>query len=141
MLAIVDETNKADRAVELLSALLGFHKHLILRLRSDEGVSLLADYMRGIATMEAPSTEAEAVDMIRAAQVIDLHGRGDREGIARVMNAATAAGRPTETFLRLLDHYEVALPELSSTVGTAWLKAQIAALAGEEHRPDDGGSE
>ncbi|WP_104183590.1 hypothetical protein [Mycobacterium avium] len=137
VLAIVDETNIADRAVQLLFAVLGFHKHLILRLRTGEGIDLLADYVHGIATIDAPADDLAAIDMLRAAQILDQHGHNDANGIAQVMNAATADGRPTETFLRLLDHYEVALPELTSAAGIAWLEAQAAALAGEEHRPND----
>lgn len=136
VLAIVDETNAADRAVQLLFAVLGFHKHLIQRLRSAEGIDLLADYVHGIASLDAPPDDHGAITMIRAAQILDLHGHNDANGIARVMNAAAADGRPTETFLRLLDHYEVALPELSSTAGIAWLEAQIDALRTEEFRPD-----
>ncbi|AFC44583.1 hypothetical protein OCU_33640 [Mycobacterium intracellulare ATCC 13950] len=104
-------------------------------------MSLLADYIHGMTKLDISATDPGAIAMVRAAQVLDLHGYNDVDGIARVMNAATADGHPTETFLRLLDHYEAALPELTSSAGVAWLEAQIAALAGEEHRPDDGGSE
>ena len=56
------------------------------------------------------------------------------------MISATLDGRPTETFLRLLDHYEVALPEISGPAGIEWIEAQIDALLGEEFRPDDEGN-
>ena len=135
VLAIVDETNTADRAVQLLFAVLGLHKLLITRLRTEEGITLLADWIQGMAALEP--IDAASADMIRGAQLLDLHGRDDREGIGRVMNAATADGRPTETFLRLLDHYEVALPELSGPAGITWLEAHIDALRTEEFKPDE----
>jgi hypothetical protein len=136
VIAIVDETNTADRATQLLLAVLGLHKTFITRLRTRDGISLLADYVHGMATLEA--TEPPNTDIRRAAQILEFHAQDNINGIDREMRAAASAGRATETFLQLLDLYEVALPELRSLAGITWLEAQIDALLNEEFRPDDG---
>ncbi|WP_205877539.1 hypothetical protein [Mycobacterium camsae] len=133
--AIVEEVNEANRSVQLLRALLVLHKTFITRFRTSDGISLLADYFHGIANLEP--VDAHSTDMVRAAQIIDRYGHDDSEAIARAMNTAAAEGRATETILALLDHYEVALPELSGAAGIAFIEANAAAMREEEFRPDD----
>jgi hypothetical protein len=137
--AIIDETNAANRAAQLLLAVLGLHRRLIGRLRTEEGISLLADYVHGMATLEA--TEPPGTDITRAARLVELHVQDDNEGIGREMVAANAEGRATDAFKQLMGLYEVALPELTSEAGIAWIEAQIDALRTEEFRPDDDGGD
>lgn len=137
VVAIIDETNETQRAPHLVMALLGLHKVLIQRLRTDEGIALLADYIQGMAALDA--TEPPGIDIRRAAQIIDCHGRNDMAGIDHEMRAAATQQRVTETFIQLMDLYEVALPELSSEAGIAWIDAQINAVREQEFRPDQEG--
>ncbi|OBI90031.1 hypothetical protein A5661_03285 [Mycobacterium asiaticum] len=55
------------------------------------------------------------------------------------MNTVVSEGRAMQTILALLDHYEVALPELSGHAGIAFIDANAAAMREEEFRPDDQG--
>ncbi|EPQ76923.1 hypothetical protein [Mycobacterium marinum] len=132
VVAIVEETNAEDRAAQLLLAVLGLHKFLITRLRTDDAIILLADWVHGMAVHEATNA-----DVRHACLMLQAHGQDDHVAIAGEMNLATAEGRPTEAFLALLDLYEAALPELTSTAGTAWIETQVKALLFEESRPDD----
>lgn len=133
--AILQEVNEANRAHELLSAVLVLHQTFITRFRTAEGIDLLADYMQGIANLEP--VDPTSTDTVRAAKIIDHHGHNDFQGIARVMDEAIKDRRPTETILALLDHYEVAMPELSGPGGIAFIEANAAAMREEEFRPDD----
>jgi len=133
--AIMDETNDGNRGPQLLHAILNLHQTLIGLLRTVNGVTLLADWVHGMASLEPP--DARAQDLVRAAQILDNHGRSNRQGIAEVMNAATSEGRATQTLGQLLGLYDVALPELSGRGGLDWLEAQIMGLAEAEHRPDN----
>ncbi|WP_162951563.1 hypothetical protein [Mycobacterium paragordonae] len=137
VLAIVDETNAEDRARELLFAVLGFHRHLITRLRSEEGLMLVSDYVHGLAVHEP--INPEGMDIRRAAQILEHHGQGNHDGIGLEMTAATAEQRATHVFLQLLWIYETALPELTSRAGIAWIEAQIELLLAEEFRPGTDG--
>lgn len=136
VLAIAAETNSENRSPQLLRAVLLLHQILIGLLRTQSGINLLGDWVVGLTTREA-GTPVE-IDVVRAAQILNCHGNGDREGIAEAMNAATAAGRPTETLLQLLNLYEVALPELSGPFGLEWLAVQIEGLVEAENMPDEG---
>lgn len=126
--AVIDETNDLDRAAHLLYATLGLHHAFIARLRTRDGINLLADWVHGMAGLDA------AEDVCRAARILEHHGRQDNDGIVREMEAAITDSRATETFVQLLDLYEVALPELSSPAGIKWIEEHITALAGEETR-------
>lgn len=132
--AIVEEVNETNRSVQLLRALLVLHKTFIVRFRTTDGIDILADYIHGIATLEP--FDAQSTDTVRAAQIIDHHGHDDHQAIARVMEAAIADGRAMQTVLTLLDHYEVALPELSGHAGIAFIEANALAMLEEEYRPD-----
>lgn len=132
--AIVEEVNETNRAVQLLRALLVLHKTFIVRFRTTDGIDILADYIHGIATLEP--FDAQSTDTVRAAQIIDHHGHDDHQAIARVMAAAVADGRAMQTVLTLLDHYEVALPELSGHAGIAFIDANALAMLEEEYRPE-----
>lgn len=135
LLAIAAEANAEDRVPQLLRSVLLLHQVLIGLLRTESGVNLLGDWVFGLTTREA-STPVE-IDVVRAAKILDHHGKGDRQGIAAVMNSATAAGRPTEVLMQLLGLYEVALPELSGPFGLKWLAVQIEGLVEMEHTPDE----
>lgn len=135
--AIVEEVNETNRSVQLLRALLVLHKTFITRFRTPDGIDLLADYFHGIASLDP--IDAETADTVRAASIIDLFGHNDHHAIARAMNTATTEGRVTQTILKLLDHFEVALPELSSHAGIKFIDANAAAMLEEEHRPDGQG--
>jgi hypothetical protein len=134
-IAIVEEVNHADRVAELLHALLVLHMTFFVRFRTPDAVGLLDSYFSGIASLEP--IDAGTTDTIRAAQIIDRHAHRDRKAVAQVMNAAILDGRATETLLAVLDHYEVALPELSSEDGIAFIDANAAAMRDEEFRPDE----
>jgi hypothetical protein len=95
----------------------------------------MAPWVAGMAAVIA--TEPAGKDVIRAAQILNFHGQQARDGIAVVMNEATAEGRSTETLLALLDLYEVVLPELGGAVGVEWLQSQIQAFIDGEHGLDD----
>jgi hypothetical protein len=135
--AIVDETNTANRGPQLLRAVLVLHRTLIGLLRTQSAINLMADWVHGMATLDA--TEPPGTDITRAAQILEHHGQGNHAGVAAVMNAATHEGHPTEVLLQLLDLYEVALPELSGLGGMEWLEAPIETLVSEEFKPDDEG--
>ena len=132
---IFDEVNETNRAAELLRALLVLHMTFFVRFRTPDAANLLADYFAGIASLEP--IDAETTDTIRAAQIINHHGHHNRQAIVQVMNAATLEGRATQTILALLDHYEVALPELSAAAGLAFIEANATAMLEQEYRADD----
>lgn len=134
-IAIIDEVNEANRAPDLLSALLVLHRTFIVRFRTPDSIDLIADYIQGIAALEP--IDAGTTDMVRAAQIIDHDGNRHRAGIAAVMNAAVADGRAMHTINAVLDHFEVLLPELSGIGGIAFIDANAAAMRDEEFRPDD----
>ncbi|WP_349319150.1 hypothetical protein [Mycolicibacterium canariasense] len=131
---IVQEVNEANRAPELLTALLTLHRTFIVRFRTSEGITLIADYIQGIAALEA--IDVETADVIGAAQIIDHDGNSNRAGVLEVMAAAVAAGRGMQVVNAVLDHFEVLLPELSGTAGIAFIDANAAAMLDEEFRPD-----
>ena len=132
---IVEEVNETNRAAELLHALLVLHMVFFVRFRTPDAANMLADYFAGIASLEP--IDAETTDTIRAAQIINHHGHHNRQAIVQVMNAATLDGRATQTILAVLDHYEVALPELSATAGIAFIEANATAMLEQEYRSDD----
>ena len=134
-IAIVQEVNEANRAPELLTALLVLHRTFIVRFRTDEGIALIADYIQGIAALE--SIDAESADMIGAAQIIDHDGNNDRAGVLEVLGNAVAAGRGMHAVNAVLDHFEVLLPELSGKAGIAFIEANAAAMLDQEFMPDD----
>jgi hypothetical protein len=136
LLVIAEETNAENRVPQLVHAVLLLHQVLIGLLRTQSGVNLLGDWVVGLTTREA--SKPSEVDIVRAAQILNYHGKGDKQGIAEVMNAATAAGRPTEVLLQLLSIFEVALPELSGPFGLEWLAVQIEGLVEKENTPDEG---
>lgn len=131
--AIADETNELDRGPQLLMSLLLLHQTLIGLLRTVNGITLLAPWVASMASMLA--TEPPQTDIIRAAQILNFHGQGNKDGIAAVVNSAD--GRMTHVLLALMDLYEVALPELSGTVGIEWLESQIQGFLEMEHGLDD----
>lgn len=133
--AIAEETNTENRAAQLLHAVLRVHETLIALLRTQSGLNLMGDWVGGMA--ELPAIEPPGTDIVRAAQILNFHGQGNPEGIADVMNAASAEGRATHVLLQLLDLYEVALPEISGPGGMEWLSAQTQAFIEDENRPDD----
>jgi hypothetical protein len=132
--AIVEEVNETGRVPQLLFALLVLHKTFITRFRTPDGIDLLADFIHSIATLVTAGMPTP--DVVRAAQILDHHGHNDHDAIAKVMSDATAEGRATETFLALLDHYEVSLPELSGRAGIAFIEANALAMLEVEYRPD-----
>lgn len=134
-IAIVEEVNEANRAPELLTALLALHRTFIARFRTREGIDLIADYIQGIAALE--SIDAESADVIGAAQIIDHDGNNNRPGVLEVLGAAVSVGRGTHAVNAVLDHFEVLLPELSGAAGIAFIEANAAAMRDEEFGPDD----
>ncbi|BBX29317.1 hypothetical protein [Mycolicibacterium alvei] len=130
VVAIIDETNTTGRAAHLLLATLGLHHNFIATLRTRDGINLMADYIHGIATLDP--TESPGTEICRAARILECHGLQDLDGIDHEIRSAIDDQRATETFIALLDHYEVALPELSSNVGIGWIQDHITALANEE---------
>lgn len=134
-IAIVQEVNEANRAPDLLSALLVLHRTFIVRFRTPDGIDLIADYIHGIAALEP--IDAGTTDMVRAAQIIDHDGNNNRAGIVAVMNAAVTDGRAMHTINAVLDHFEVLLPELNGQAGIEFIDANAAAMRDEEFRPDD----
>ena len=135
MIAIVEETNESGRVAELMRSVMVLHRTFIARFRTTDGIVLLNDWMGGIAALEPASTDFDGIDMVRAAQILDYDGLGDRAAAAATITAALADGRMTQTLWKLLDHYEVALPELSSRAGMEFIDANAAALLDEEYRP------
>ncbi len=127
--AIAEESNAADRAPQLLLAVLAVHQLLIGLLRPPNAIPLIADYVHGLAGLPPE----DRVDTVRAAGILDGHGRGDPAAIKAIMAAAVADGRPTQTVVALLELYETVLPELSSRAGVEWLASQIPALAAAEY--------
>lgn len=138
MVAIVEETNEAGRVPELLRSVLVLHQTFIARFRTHDGIQLLGDWMGGIAELEPDANDADGIDLVRAARILNCHGLGNRDGVAATISAATADGRVTQTLLKLLDHYEVALPELTGQAGIEFIDANAAAMRDEEFKPDDG---
>lgn len=134
-IAIVEEVNEANRAPDLLSALLVLHRTFIVRFRTPEGINLIADYVQGIAELEP--IDAGTTDIVRAAQIIDHDGKNEQQGIANVMTSAVRDGRAMQTINAVLDHFEVLLPELSGLAGIEFIEANAAAMRDEEFRPDD----
>lgn len=134
-IAIVDEVNEANRAPDLLTALLALHRTFIVRFRTAEGIDVIADYIQGIASLE-PIDDA-STDVIRAAQIIDHDGNNDRAAVGAVMSAAVSDGRAMQTVNAVLDHFEVLLPELNGQGGIAFIEAHVAAMRDEEFRPGD----
>lgn len=134
LVAIIDETNAAGRAAHLVYATLHLHEGFISTLRTQDGINLLADYVHGMANLDA--VEPPGLDIRRAARMLECYGKKDFEGIDREISEAIADRRLTEAFRQLLDLYEVSLPELSSTVGIKWIQDHIAALANEEVQGD-----
>lgn len=135
VLAIVDEVNDNNRGPHLLLGILGLHGGYISRLRTQDGISLLADYVHGMASLDA--TEPPGTDIVQAAQIFEYHGLNDFDGIDRVLKASVNDERATEVFLQLMDLYEVTLPELSAPNGIHWLEEQIKVLANDEVTPDE----
>ncbi|GAS87541.1 hypothetical protein [Mycolicibacterium brisbanense] len=128
VLAIVEETNTADRAAELMLATMALHGTFIRRLRTADGITLMADWVHGMGGVDTP----DAALIARAARILECHANNDLGGIDREMRAATAEDRATEQFLALLDLYEVALPELTSRAALGWIDTQIEVLRLEE---------
>lgn len=135
VVAVAEETNELNRGPQLLMSVLLLHQTLIGLLRTFNGITLMAPWVAGMASVIA--TDPAGKDVVRAAQILNFHGQRAHDGIAVVMNEATAEGRPTEVLLALMDLYEVALPELSSTVGIEWLESQIQGFLEMEHGLDD----
>jgi len=135
VVAIAQETNELDRGPQLLMSVLLLHQVLIGLLRTTNSSTLMAPWVAGMAALLA--TEPSQKDIVRAAQILNFHGQRARDGIAVVMNEATAEGRSTQVLLALLDLYEVILPELSGAVGIEWLQSQIQAFIDGEHGLDD----
>ncbi len=131
---IVDETNARGRAAHLLLALLHLHEGFIGTLRTADGVALFADWVQGMAGLDA--TDPAGTDLVRAATTMDMYGRKDFDGIRDTVAAAIDDNRLAYMVHQLLDLYEVGLPELSSTAGIRWIKDHIAALANEEVEDD-----
>lgn len=134
-IAIVEEVNEANRAPDLLSALLVLHRTFVVRFRTPDGINLIADYIQGIAELEP--IDAGTTDIVRAAQIIDHDGKNEQQGIANVMTAAVRDGRAMQTINAVLDHFEVLLPEMSGRAGIEFIEANAAAMRDEEFRPDD----
>ncbi|MBI5536694.1 MAG: hypothetical protein HY898_28500 [Deltaproteobacteria bacterium] len=134
-IAIVDEVNDANRAPELLTALLVLHRTFVVRFRTAEGVAMIADYIQGIAALDP--IDAATNDVVRAAQIIDLDGKANRAGVLEAFSTAVADRRGMQTVNAVLDHFEVLLPELSSAAGIEFIEAHTTAMLDEEFRPDD----
>lgn len=134
-IAIVEEVNEANRAPELLTALLVLHRTFIVRFRTSEGIAIIADYIQGIANLEP--IDAGSADVVGAAQIIDLDGKANRAGVLEVFGAAVAAGRGMHTVNAVLDHFEVLLPELNGKAGIEFIEANAAAVREREFLPDD----
>lgn len=137
MIAIVDETNEAGRVPELLRSVMVLHQTFISRFRTDDGIQLLGDWIGGMAELEPDDDDQDGTDLIRAARIFNYDGQGNHDGVAATISAATADGRMTQTLLKLLDHYEVALPELSGQAGIEFIDANAAAMLDVEYNPDD----
>lgn len=123
--AIVTEANDLDRGADLIHAVLGLHSIIMARLRTTDGINLIADYIHGIATDQAG-------DYTRAARLIDHHGHENAESIAAELAAAATDNRIAEVFGALLNLYTFLLPELSSDTGIEWLHRHVHGLAGLE---------
>lgn len=134
VVVIAEETNAENRSPQLLRAVLMLHQVLIGLLRTQSSLNLLGDWVSGMANLRAD--EFPGADTVRAAQILNHHGNGNTEGIAAVMNAAALEGRSTQVLLKLLDLYEVALPEISGPGGLHWLQVQIQAFVEDENKPD-----
>jgi len=130
VLAIIDETNNTGRGPQLLFATLDLHEQFISVLRTRDGINLMADYVHGMAALDADA--APGTEIVRAARILEFHGLKEPAGITREMQAVGGDAEATQIFIALLDLYEVAMPELSSQVGIRWIQDHIAAMATEE---------
>ena len=129
--AIVAETNELGRSPQLLKALLGLNRSFIGRLRTEEGVELLGDYIENMSHLDV--TEPPGIDIRRAARIINSYMSDDMAGIDTEMHAAARESRVTETVRQIMDTFEAALPELNSEVGLQWLQAHVEVLLAQEH--------
>ena len=129
--AIVAETNELGRSPQLLKALLGLNRSFIERLRTEEGVELLGDYIENMSHLDV--TEPPGIDIRRAARIINSYMSDDMAGIDTEMHAAARESRVTETVRQIMDTFEAALPELNSEVGLQWLQAHVEVLLAQEH--------
>ncbi len=137
LVALVLETCEAGRPTELLLALLAIHRTAILQLRSDVGLQFVGRYVKQLAAGAGQLDDNDkAADIARSARLLDAHAREDVEAISATVRAAVDAGRPTELVIRLLDLYEVLLPELSSEPGINWLRGCVSLFAAEEVEGD-----
>ncbi len=127
---IVRETAETDRASALLLSVLDLHRTFIVQTRTAAGVDYLGTYIQDLGTVKP--ADANAMDIRRACQILDGHGRDDFDAINDTLRAARAEKRCTHALLALMDLYETAVPELSSTAGSAWLDACVAGCLDEE---------
>lgn len=127
---IVRETAEADRAAQLLLALMDLHRVYIVETRTPVGVDYLARYVGQLTAVNDPAELT--VDMRRAARVLDGYGRDDFDSINEVLTETRADNRGSHLLLALLDLYDATLPEILSEPGRRWLDACIAALIKQE---------
>jgi hypothetical protein len=131
---IVGMTAESDRASALLLSLLDLHRLFIVQTRTATGVNYVATIVWDI--IDDPLTDDPVtVDAHRAAQIIDAHGRGSFDDINAVLAEVRAENRGTQTLLGLLNIYRIALPELSSSAGRAWLDCCVTTALAEEGTP------
>lgn len=133
--AVVDEANQAGRGMELVMSVMGTYRGFIPLVRTDAAIELMGRYVEQIAT----NGVADELDpnLVKAAKLLWAHGIAD----FATMTDIFMGDRPTDVFVKLLDLYEVLLPELTTPAGVDWLTRQAAAMAGLEGQADQDSGE
>lgn len=124
--AVIEDANHAGRGIELVMSVMGTHQGLLGLLRTNGAVALMLAYVEQIAT----NGTADEPDphLVQAAQLLRAHSREDFTTISDILGGE----QPTHVFAKLLDLYEVLIPELTTPEGVDWLTRQAAAMAGLE---------
>lgn len=138
VVAILAEAAETGRQTELLLAVMDLYRMAIAELRSDAGIALMASYVGDMAKHADEAGDGLGADMIRAAPLLDAHGRQNMDAFNDILRKAAVAGRSANLLVGLLDLYEALMPDLNSTAGLDWFNRLIAAFVNEEAQDSDG---
>lgn len=133
---IFAEVAETKRQTQLLLAVMDLYANAITELKTDAGIELMASYVGDMAE-HAHEAQGPGADMMKAAPLLDAHGRQDWDAFNGVLHSAATTGRSAHLLIGLLDLYEVLMPDLNSTAGRDWFSRLIAAFVNEE-KPGDG---
>lgn len=130
MADIALEASEAGRANQLVMALMNLHRVYIMNTRTVQGINFLGTWVQDMGNVK-PIDDA-ALDIHRACRILDAHGHDDYDTINQALRSAIGENRVTQTILAILDLYQMALPELSSTAGKEFFDACVSVFVEQE---------